>query len=102
MGLPLGVLIETQRVPKIVPGAPFSTVRRNDVFPSFATSIAFVSTSSRRVRQYVGLALVIFAYLGGIVGWTWAVQTVDADRSPSRDTTEVVVPDRGAGAPSAP
>jgi hypothetical protein len=57
---------------------------------------AFVSSSSRRVRQYVGLALVILTYIGGIVGWTWAVQTVDADRAAPRDTTEVVVPEPDA------
>jgi hypothetical protein len=53
------------------------------------------------VRQYVGLALVILAYLGGIAGWTWAVQTVDADRSSPGDTTEVVVPEPAADAPPA-
>ncbi|MFB6249908.1 MAG: hypothetical protein ABEL97_15205 [Salinibacter sp.] len=58
------------------------------------------SSASRRVRQYVGLALVILAYLGGIVGWTWAVQTIDADRSSPADTTEVVAPDRKPGPPS--
>lgn len=25
------------------------------------------------LRQYVGIAVVALAYLGGIVGWTWAV-----------------------------
>ncbi|MEF8940763.1 MAG: hypothetical protein V5A22_13035 [Salinivenus sp.] len=59
------------------------------------------SSASRRVRQYVGLALVILTYLGGIVGWTWAVQTVDADRAASTDTTTVVAPsDPGPGASS--
>jgi hypothetical protein len=53
------------------------------------------------VRQYVGLALVILAYLGGIVGWTWAVQTVDADRSSPSDTTEVVTPGPDADSPPA-
>jgi drug/metabolite transporter (DMT)-like permease len=61
---------------------------------------AFVSSSSRRVRQYVGLALVILAYLGGSVGWTWAVQTVDADRAAPTDTTEVVVPGPGDAPPA--
>lgn len=59
------------------------------------------SSSARRVRQYVGLALVILAYLGGIVGWTWAVQTVDADRSSPSDTTEVVTPGPDADSPPA-
>jgi len=46
-------------------------------------------SSSRRYRQYAGLALVLLAYLGGILGWTWAVQTVETDRSSPVDTTAV-------------
>ncbi|WP_146109987.1 hypothetical protein [Salinibacter sp. 10B] len=36
-----------------------------------------MSDSTRRYRQYVGLALVIITYVGGIIGWSWAAVTVE-------------------------
>ena len=45
---------------------------------------------SRRHRQYIGLAVVILTYLGGIVGWSWAVYTLDSPADPSSDTTAVL------------
>lgn len=35
-----------------------------------------VSDGSHRYRQYAGLALVIIAYVGGIIGWSCAVLQV--------------------------
>jgi len=49
-------------------------------------------SSPRRLRQYAGLALVILVYLGGILGWTWAVQTVESPPAAPADTTAVVTP----------
>lgn len=49
-----------------------------------------IRMSSRRVRQYAGLALVILAYIGGIIGWSWAVQSVEAPDAPPADSTAVV------------
>ncbi len=48
-----------------------------------------VSDSRRRIRQYVGLGLVICMYLGGIVGWSWAVSTVESE-SATPDTTQTI------------
>jgi hypothetical protein len=45
--------------------------------------------ASRRLRQYAGLALVVLAFLGGILGWTWALQTVETDDESPVDTTAV-------------
>jgi hypothetical protein len=45
--------------------------------------------SSRRRRQYIGLAVVIIAYLGGIIGWSWAVSSLDRAPAPPADTTAV-------------
>lgn len=28
--------------------------------------------SPSRVRQYIGLGVVAVAYIGGLIGWTWA------------------------------
>lgn len=38
-------------------------------------------------RQYVGLALVIIAYVGGIIGWSCAVRQVEERPSTAVDTT---------------
>lgn len=43
-----------------------------------------------RTRQYAGLAFVIVAYLGGIIGWSWAALTVDPAPTPP-DTTHTRV-----------
>jgi len=51
-----------------------------------------IVSSSRRYRQYAGLALVLLAYVGGILAWTWAVQTVETDGAPAADTTAVETP----------
>lgn len=50
---------------------------------------------SRRHRQYIGLAVVILAYVGGIIGWSWAVCSLDpATAEAPADTTSVY---RGVG-----
>lgn len=49
-----------------------------------------VSDADSRYRQYVGLALIIIAYVGGIIGWSWATFTVDSKPS-SPDTTQTRV-----------
>jgi uncharacterized alpha/beta hydrolase family protein len=62
-----------------------------------------MSRSSQRIRQYVGIAVVILAFVGGLIGWTWATLTVEpADTAPDSSATgagpahpTVVV--RGAG-----
>lgn len=43
--------------------------------------------SSHRFRQYAGLALILVAYMGGMIGWTWAVQTVDSEGASASDGT---------------
>lgn len=40
-----------------------------------------VPDDTPRYRQYAGLALVIIAYVGGIIGWSCAVLQVEADSS---------------------
>jgi hypothetical protein len=42
---------------------------------------------SRRHRQYIGLAVVIITYVGGIIGWSWAVYTLDQTPDAPADTT---------------
>jgi len=49
-------------------------------------------SSPRRLRRYAGLVLVVLAYLGGILGWAWAVQTVETDRPAPADTPAVEAP----------
>lgn len=44
---------------------------------------------SRRIRQYVGLALLVVAYVGGIIGWTWATLQIDKSEPAPPDTTQV-------------
>lgn len=41
-----------------------------------------------RYRRYAGLAIVILVYLGGILGWSWAVTTVES-ASTAADSTAV-------------
>jgi hypothetical protein len=53
-------------------------------------SSGVVSMLSRRHRQYIGLAVVILTYLGGIVGWSWAVYTLDSPADSASDTTAVL------------
>jgi hypothetical protein len=68
-----------------------------------------VSDTDSRARQYAGLALVIIAYVGGIIGWSWATLTVDPDPAAS-DTTqtrvepfnETTAPAAGSETPDAP
>ncbi|PSQ91571.1 MAG: hypothetical protein BRD30_03140 [Bacteroidetes bacterium QH_2_63_10] len=43
--------------------------------------------SRKQLRQYVGLAVVIVSFFGGIIGWGWAALSVDSAPS-SPDTTE--------------
>jgi len=45
--------------------------------------------SSRRRRQYIGLAVVIIAYIGGIIGWSWAVSSLERAPDPPSDSTAV-------------
>lgn len=59
---------------------------------------ATVSSSAHRIRQYAGIALVVVAYVGGILAWSWAVWTVDSDAEdpgPNPDTPKITVVDRG-------
>lgn len=49
-----------------------------------------MSDSESRFRSYLGLALVIVAYVGGIIGWSCAALTVDSDNS-APDTAQVVL-----------
>jgi hypothetical protein len=35
-----------------------------------------MASSSHHTRQYVGLAIIIIAFIGGIIGWSWAALTV--------------------------
>ncbi|MFP4227726.1 MAG: DUF547 domain-containing protein [Salinivenus sp.] len=47
--------------------------------------------ASRRYRQYAGLSIVLVAYLGGIVGWSWAAfsamdESAPADSSQAQET----------------
>lgn len=52
-----------------------------------------MSDSNQRWRQYAGLAFVIVAYVGGIVGWSWAVFAVDPEpSSPGTTHTQVELP----------
>jgi len=64
-----------------------------------------VSDGSRRYRQYAGLALVLIAYVGGIIGWSCAVVRVDAESS-GADSTQSVhqheTPPEAAAASSVP
>lgn len=45
--------------------------------------------SSRRRRQYIGLAFVIIVYVGGIIGWSWAVSSLERAPDPPSDSTAV-------------
>ena len=47
-----------------------------------------MSDRPHRLRQYAGLALVIIAYVGGIIGWSCAVLEVDNQSSSAADTTQ--------------
>jgi uncharacterized oligopeptide transporter (OPT) family protein len=44
---------------------------------------------SRRHRQYLGLALVIIVYVGGIIGWSWAVYSLNRAPDVPADTAAV-------------
>lgn len=68
--------------------------------------LCLVSDSSQRLRQYAGLAVVIVAFVGGIVGWSWAAFSVDSTPS-APDTTHTRVEstpeaDSGGTTPEAP
>jgi len=68
-----------------------------------STNKILVAVSSRRFRQYAGLTFVLLAYLGGILGWTWAVQTVETDDARPADTTAVEAPaPDSVGGPAVP
>lgn len=49
-----------------------------------------MSDVDSRSRQYAGLALIIIAYVGGIIGWSWATLTVESG-PPGPDTTQTQV-----------
>ena len=57
---------------------------------TFTSPSFHVSDSNQRLRQYAGLAFVMIAYLGGIVGWSYAVSSVNSEPSPP-DTTQTRV-----------
>lgn len=62
-----------------------------------------MSASSRRIRQYVGLAIVVTAYVGGMIGWSWAALTVESEPG-APDTTyrqQSLVPDTAEAEPVA-
>lgn len=61
--------------------------------------LCLVSDSNQRLRQYAGLAVVVVAFVGGIVGWSWAAFSVDSDPS-APDTTHTRV-ESSPGADSA-
>lgn len=46
-----------------------------------------MSDVDSRSRQYAGLAFVIIAYVGGIIGWSWATLTVESGPT-EPDTTQ--------------
>lgn len=45
-----------------------------------------MSDADSRYRQYAGLALIILAYIGGIIGWSWATLSIDSEPA-APDTT---------------
>lgn len=49
-----------------------------------------MSDADSRYRQYAGLAFVLVAYVGGIIGWSWATLTVAPEPS-APDTTDTRV-----------
>ena len=51
---------------------------------------SLVSDIDSRSRQYAGLAFVIIAYVGGIIGWSWATLTVESGPT-DPDTTQTQV-----------
>ncbi len=66
-----------------------------------------MSSSDPRLRQYVGLAVVLLAFVGGLVGWSWAAYTTMSGPA-APDTTAGTPPERAlqwvdgeAGAPAA-
>lgn len=59
-----------------------------------------MSASSRPARQYAGLALIIVAYVGGIIGWSWAALTAEPAPPPSSTPPDSVV--QSARAPVSP
>jgi len=65
---------------------------RNSRVAASTNTLPLIVSSPRRYRQYAGLALVLLAYLGGILGWAWAVQTVETDRTVPADTTAIEAP----------
>lgn len=42
----------------------------------------------RRHRQYAGLVIIVVAFVGGILGWSWAALSVDREAPPPRDATD--------------
>lgn len=47
---------------------------------------ATVASFNRRTRQYVGLAVVLIAFIGGLLGWSWAAYTTMSEPG-AADTT---------------
>ena len=60
-----------------------------------------MSDTDQRLRQYAGLAVVIVAFLGGLVGWSWAVLSVEAGPSPPDTTHTRVEPSQASLGPTA-
>ena len=59
-----------------------------------------MSNADSRTRQYAGLALVVVAYLGGIIGWSWATLTVESEpAAPDTTHSRVEMPPDAADAP---
>ena len=66
-------------------GSPLTRAKH---FPLPHRPLSLVSDRPHRLRQYAGLALVIIAYVGGIIGWSCAVLEVDNQSSSAADTTQ--------------
>lgn len=60
----------------------------------------FVPDSDQRYRQYAGLAVVIVAFVGGIVGWSWAALSVESGPSSPDSTHTRVEPSDPASGPT--
>lgn len=41
-----------------------------------------MSKHGRQYRQYLGLVVVLVAYVGGIIGWSWAAMGVESEPVP--------------------
>ena len=51
-----------------------------------------MASSPNRTRQYVGLAIIVIAFIGGIIGWSWAALTVEPAETSAApaDSTQAV------------